>query len=228
MKCLTLQPPREFAVAWSTPGYAPLASYFFRHSSLLPFSPSFSFSSLTIPGNARHPLTTAPDSFLFVHSPLSSSSAWHTQLWISSALFHPRRTYFNDSRHREARRMPPPPHARNPRICRGIPDRSFASIGIFRRFRRGGTSILKDGGPKGWRGSAQGMNKDEVWTDEDIIRFSSFIRDLISFLWHLVKRGGEGSFRSFLCLRLLTVGKLIVKKVKDNEFLRDIESFSNI
>lgn len=108
MKCLTLQPPREFAVAWSTPGYAPFASYFFRHSSPLSFSPSFSFSSLTIPGNARHPLTTAPDSFL-IHSPLSSSSAWHTQLWISSALFHPRRTYFNDSRHQEARRMPSTP-----------------------------------------------------------------------------------------------------------------------
>lgn len=108
MKCLTLQPPREFAVAWSTPGYAPFASYFFRHSSPLPSSPpSFSFSSLTIPGNARHPLTTASPTLSSIYPPLSSSSAWHTQLWISSALFHPRRTYFNDSRHREARRMPP-------------------------------------------------------------------------------------------------------------------------
>lgn len=203
---------------------------------LLLFPPLFSSSFLSlflffiVDDSGKRPTSPYDCTRLFPLRPFSSFLfiAWHTQLWISSALFHPRRTYFNDSRHREARRMPPPPHARNPRICRGIPDRSFASIGIFRRFRRGGTSILKDDGPKGWRGSAQGMNKDEVWTDEDIIRFSSFIRDLISFLWHLVKRGGEGSFRSFLCLRLLTVGKLIVKKVKDNEFLRDIESFSNI
>lgn len=37
--------------------------------------------------------------------PLVPFAPWHSRLWISSALFHPRRTYFNDSRHREARSM---------------------------------------------------------------------------------------------------------------------------
>lgn len=70
-------------------------------------------------------------------------------------------------------------------------------------------SILKDGWRKGWSGPAQGMNKDEVWTDE--YRSSSLIRDLISFLWHLVERGGESSFIFFM-LTVATLRKLIVKK----------------
>lgn len=82
-KRLTLQSLREFAVAWSTTGYA----FAFHPRSFSPLS-SHPFYPVTVDDSGkRHPVPRP-------------SPRWQ-RVWISSALFHPRRTYFNDSRRRE-------------------------------------------------------------------------------------------------------------------------------
>lgn len=108
---------------------------------------------LSFPLFHRWRLRETPDIPLRLHPtflllPLTPSLALLThRLWISSALFHPRRTYFNDSRHREARRMLYPLY--NLWIYRGMLDRLFASIGI--------SALLwqneQPKGRKGWSGT---------------------------------------------------------------------------
>jgi len=81
-KRLTLQSLRGFAVAWSTAGYA----FAFRSRSFSPLSASPFLS------RRRWRLWETPSR--------SYRARWQ-RVWISSALFHPRRTYFNGSRRRE-------------------------------------------------------------------------------------------------------------------------------
>lgn len=118
MKCLTLQPPRKFAMAWST-GYAPFASYFFRR-------PSLSFFH-------RWRFRETPDIPLRLHPTLSHPPC--SLCRPGTAGYEYRQLFFTLVEHisttvgieRLARCSVP--HY-NPRICRGILDRSFASIGI--------------------------------------------------------------------------------------------------
>lgn len=107
MKCLTVQSPREFVAARCAPGYAPSASYF--SATLFPSL----FLSLNIDDSGKRPTSPYDCTRLFPGLPLSLRCSRQAVVWISSALFHPRRTYFNDSRHREVRRMlnPSPPFA---------------------------------------------------------------------------------------------------------------------
>lgn len=169
MKCLTLHPPREFAVAWSTPGYAPFASYFFRHV-LLFLLPS----SLSLPLSLfhrwrfretpdRHPLTT-------LHPALSSSILLFPLHRPGTPSYEYRQLFFTLVEHISTTvgierldgcstpRLKSPNMPRNPRSLirfnwdiSPLPWRNEHPKGRW---------------PKGWSGSAPGMNKDEVWTAE--------------------------------------------------------------
>lgn len=112
-KRLTLQSLREFAVAWSTAGYA----FAFSPRSFSPLS-SLPFYPVTVDDSGkRHPV---PRPLLLL---------WQ-RVWISSALFHPRRTYFNDSRRRERERESRLMPRHNSEYAAGWLNRSFTSIGI--------------------------------------------------------------------------------------------------
>lgn len=92
---------------------------------LFPSPFSLFFSSLTIPGNARHPLTTASDSFPSPLFPLRPGTAGYEYRQLFFTLVEHISTTVGIERLARCSA----PHY-NSRICRGILDRSFASIGI--------------------------------------------------------------------------------------------------